>query len=152
MSGEIFEEGCIRFADTLPWDSAIRTAAEPLLASGAIRPSYVDSVIDRIGQPGGTYMDLGFGVTLAHSRPEAGVERTGVSLLMLGEPAELADDPRHPMKAVIFLAAADTSSHQRTMAQIAKLLINEDRRTRLLSSVSVEEVRNAINEKNVGQE
>lgn len=118
-------------ADVATWQDAIRRAAHPLLAEGFIRDSYLQQVIETIGGPGGTYMDLGFGITLAHARPEAGAITTGLSLLTLRNPVNLADDVSHPVRTVIFLAAADASSHQDALRELSTILMDPEKRHRL---------------------
>lgn len=54
------------------WRQAIDEVAQPLLDAGSVKPEYVQAIKDNVVQPGGTYMDVGSGVALAHARPEAG--------------------------------------------------------------------------------
>ena len=122
------------------WEGAVRQAALPLLNDESIRPVYVETVIAAIRAPGGTYMDLGFGFTLAHARPDKGVIRSALSLLVLKRPVLLNDDERHPMRAVIFLAAADDVSHQESLAAIAPLLMHREWRDSVFQATSSEEI------------
>lgn len=85
----------IEFCDEpLEWEAAVRRVARPLLTSGDITTGYVDAMVTSVAE-GGTYIDLGFGVALAHARPESGALRTALSLLRLKEPAPLLGLPEH---------------------------------------------------------
>ncbi|MGC5628759.1 PTS sugar transporter subunit IIA [Georgenia sp. Z1344] len=144
MLSTLLTDDRITFADTLGWEEAIRRAAAPLVADGSVDTGYVDQIVTNVNEPGGTYMDLGFGITLAHARPEAGVNRTSVALLLLARPTELADSPDHPVRAVVVLGATDSSSHQDTLADIAAMLTDEERRGALLSSTTHAQVRAVV--------
>lgn len=150
MLSDLLTPDTIAFADDVTdWRVAVALAAKPLVENGAITPDYVQAITDTIAGPGGTYMDLGFGVTLAHSRPENGVARTGLSFLRVRPAVLLADDPDHPVDLFLCLAATDPSGHIQAMQELATLLTDEDRRTGLLAATSPADVTSVINE--IGQ-
>jgi len=95
---------------------------------------------------GGTYIDLGFGVALAHSRPENGVNETGLSSLRVRPPVLLNDEAEHPIDIFFCLAATDDHSHIVTMTELAGLLTDDDRRSRLLAATNAAEMRAVITE------
>lgn len=144
MLESILSDKRIRFSAATSWEEAVQEAAKPLVTDGSVESRYVDAIIANVLKPGGTYMDLGFGFMLAHARPEAGVIRTAVGLLVLEEGVLLAEDPKHEIKVVILLAASDASSHQSTMASIATILTDEERRNKLLAATTTQDVREAI--------
>lgn len=126
----------ILFAERVDgWRDALRLVSQPLLDQGAVTPAYVTAMADSIAA-GGTYIDLGFGIALAHSRPEAGVLHTGLASLRVAEPVLLADDPAHPIDLFFCLAAPDAQGHLDTMMQLATLLSDEELRRELLASTS----------------
>ncbi|WP_129658946.1 PTS sugar transporter subunit IIA [Rothia uropygialis] len=130
--------------DVVSWQDAIRRAGQPLLEAGAIRESYIDQIIANVQEPGGTYMDLGFGITLAHARPEAGALKTAFSVLTLREPVNLNDDEAHPVRTVVFLVAADDSAHQEALRDLATILRDEDRRDGLTHASDPHEMLNLL--------
>ncbi|WP_103063595.1 PTS sugar transporter subunit IIA [Actinomyces qiguomingii] len=140
MLKEELKAGRIAFSSTTDWETAMRTAARPLLEDGCIEPCYADSIIHNVRAPGGTYMDLGFGITLAHARPEAGALSTAISILVLDPGVNLNDDPDHPTRVIVMLAARDADQHRQTMAELAAVLIDEERRNRLLAAHSPTDV------------
>ena len=81
MLNESLTADRIRFAsDVATWQQAIDLVSEPLVDDGSITTDYVDAMKAAIGGPGGTYIDLGFGIALAHARPETGVVRRALTL------------------------------------------------------------------------
>lgn len=146
MLNDYLTPDTVLFAHDLDgWRDAINRVSAPLLASGAITPAYVDAMIDSISK-GGTYIDLGFGIALAHSRPENGVVETGLSSLRVTPPVLLNDDPAHPIDLFFCLAATDQGGHLATMAELATLLTNDDLRTQLLAATTSAEVSTVIQE------
>lgn len=115
------------------WREAIELVAAPLLDDGAITREYVDAMLDSIAA-GGTYIDLGYGIALAHARPEKGVVRTGLSALWVRPEVLLNDEAAHPISLFFCLAAADDTSHLATMSTLAQLLTDDDARERLLAA------------------
>ncbi len=138
MLNHLFTESMLRFAHDLPgWRQAIEVVAEPLQDSGAITRAYIDAMIDSIAD-GGTYIDLGYGIALAHARPEHGVLHTGLSALWVRPEVLLNDEKEHPISLFFCLAAADDSSHLATMAALAQLLTDDDARERLLAATDTQ--------------
>lgn len=136
----------ITFAENVDgWRDAITRVTAPLLSSGSITPAYVDAVTNSIAA-GGVYIDLGFGIALAHSRPENGVLRTALSSLRVTPAVLLNDDPAHPIDLFFCLAATDQHSHLKTMMELAKLLSNDELRTRLLAATTPAETSTVIEE------
>ncbi|MFI6703818.1 PTS sugar transporter subunit IIA [Streptomyces sp. NPDC050509] len=145
MLSELLTEEKIRFSsEVLDWRQAVTQVAEPLLTAGDITPGYVDAMIDSIAA-GGTYIDLGYGIALAHARPEAGAVRTAISMLRLTErPAPLLDLPEHAVDLYFCFAAADTAAHSRAMASLARILSDTETREALRDARSAADVTKLI--------
>ncbi|WP_169332015.1 PTS sugar transporter subunit IIA [Corynebacterium caspium] len=129
------------------WETAIDLLGEILIAKGNASAEYIAAIKNSIKAPGGTYIDLGFGIALAHARPEAGVKSTGIAVLRLVEPVLLADDPAHPITVFIALAAQDSSTHLAVMQNLAQVLSDVPSRTQLLNATSAAEIMAALNKK-----
>jgi PTS system ascorbate-specific IIA component len=126
----------VLFAENIDgWRAAIDLVTAPLLDSGSITQAYVDAITESIAG-GGVYIDLGFGIALAHSRPENGVVSTGLSSLRVTPAVLLNDDPAHPIDLFFCLAATDASGHLDTMRDLATLLTDDDKRSRLLAATT----------------
>lgn len=120
------------------WRDAIEQVSEPLLESGAIGRDYVEAMLDSIAG-GGTYIDLGFGIALAHARPEQGVRRTGMSALWTPAPVMLADDPNHQISLFVCLAAGDQTTHLDALRELGVLLSDDAARNRVLAAANADD-------------
>lgn len=128
MLSSYFQPGSVLYADRVSdWREAVDEVTRPLLDAGTITDGYVEAIKTSISSPGGTYIDLGGGVALAHSRPEAGVNRTSLSVLHVGEPFPLAGDEAHPISTMFCLAAEDSNAHIDLMQALAGLLTDADK-------------------------
>ncbi|GAA2369718.1 PTS sugar transporter subunit IIA [Streptomyces sp. XM4011] len=144
MLSELLTEEKIRFsADRIGWREAVTRVAEPLLAAGDITDAYVDAMIASI-EAGGTYIDLGFGIALAHTRPEKGAVRTAISMLRLEEPAPLLDQPEHAVDLYFCFAAVDATAHTRAMASLARILSDTGTREALRAARTAADVTRLI--------
>jgi len=129
-------EETLLFAENLGgWRDAIELVSAPLLDSGSISRGYVDAMLESIAD-GGTYIDLGYGIALAHARPERGVIETGLSALWVRPEVLLNDEPEHPISFFVCLAAADSTSHLETMAELGVLLSDDETRDALLAATN----------------
>lgn len=144
MLSALLTEEKIRFSDrSLTWRQAVTEVAEPLLAAGDITSGYIDAMLDSIAA-GGTYIDLGYGIALAHARPESGVVRTALSMLRLAEPAPLLDRPEHSVDLYFCFAAVDAASHTGAMASLARILSDTETRDALRAARSAADVTKLI--------
>lgn len=140
MLTEHLTAGRVQFAENLPgWRDAIELVSAPLVDDGSITRGYVDAMLESVAA-GGTYIDLGYGIALAHARPERGVVKTALSALWVRPAVLLNDEEVHPISLFVCLAAADDSSHLATMAQLADLLSDDAARNSLLAATTSAEV------------
>lgn len=122
MLSDLLTEEKIRFStDKLDWREAVALVARPLLDAGDITPGYVQAMLESIAS-GGTYINLGHGIALAHARPENGAVRTAISMLRLAEPAPLLGRPEHAVDLYFCFAAVDADAHMSAMASLARIL------------------------------
>lgn len=121
------------------WKEAIKKAAAPLLADGAIEGRYVDAMIQSV-EDNGPYIVITPGVAIPHSRPEAGVKRLGMSLATYKEGVRFSNKDTKPVKIVIVLAAIDSVTHLRALSQLTSLLGEPGAIDRLAEMTSTKEV------------
>nr|WP_217626135.1 PTS sugar transporter subunit IIA [Bifidobacterium santillanense] len=126
------------------WREAVDEVTRPLLDADAITGGYIDAIKTSISSPGGTYIDLGGGVALAHARPETGVNRTSLSVLHVDEPFDLADDAAHPISTMFCLAAEDSNAHIDLMQALAGLLTDTDRLAAVNTASDADELAKAL--------
>jgi ascorbate PTS system EIIA or EIIAB component len=145
MLKDYFVDNSILFLEKVSgWREAVDKVTEPLLAAGTITTNYVDAIKDSISAPGGTYIDLGGQVALAHARPESGVNQTSLSVLHVKESFLLADSSEHPITTMFCLAAQDSNAHIELMQSLAGLLTDADKLQALHSAESVEDLKKSL--------
>lgn len=130
---------------TLTWQEAVTRVARPLLDAGDVTPGYVQAMLDSIAA-GGTYINLGHGIALAHARPESGAVRTALSMLRLSEPAPLLGLPEHAVDLYFCFAAVDAQAHMSAMASLARILSDARTRQALRDAASAPDVIKLITE------
>lgn len=119
------------------WEDAIRQAAAPLLASGAIQQSYIDGMITSVHE-NGPYFVLAKGLALAHARPECGAVRLALNFTTFDPPVPFGAGENDPVRLVITLAATDPDSHLELLGELAEVLMDESRMQQLFSAASPE--------------
>jgi len=126
------------------WEEAIRQSAKPLLENKTIEPSYVDAIIKNAKELG-PYIVIGPEIAIPHARPEAGVNKVGMSVLKLEEPVDFSNDQQErPVTLLFCLAATDSTSHLEALSELTQLLVNEDTFNQLKNSTTVEQVRELL--------
>ncbi|WP_020619351.1 BglG family transcription antiterminator [Paenibacillus daejeonensis] len=132
------------------WRTAIREAAQPLLAAGIIETRYVEAMIHKVDEHG-PYIVLAPGVAIAHARPEDGVLRTGFSMLKLASPVAFGQEARHQVHTVFVLASADGESHLKPLAQLSVLLREPHKLTILENTNAIEDILRLIDQAASGE-
>lgn len=100
------------------WIKALWEAGEKLIAEGSIEEKYIDTIISQL-QYYGPYMFITPGVMLAHAKPEDGVRRLDVSMVIFKKPVVFTDF--HKASIIIILAASDQESHLKILRDIAEI-------------------------------
>lgn len=121
------------------WQAAVDKAGALLLYAGAIEPRYIEAMKDMIRQHG-PYMVAWPGVALLHARPEDGVRRLCMSLVVLRQPVNFGHPENDPVFLAIALGAVDNRSHLRALLELHEVLL--DRGT-------VDEIRTAVHKSKV---
>lgn len=121
------------------WRAAIRGAGRLLETNGIADAAYTESMVRSVEEHG-PYIVLTPGFALAHARPDAGVARTGLSLVRLREPVAFGHAENDPVAIVAAFAAVDAGAHQSALARLAAVLADPVRRERLDTAGTREEV------------
>ncbi len=80
---ELLNEDTIVVKDKVAdWREAIELTGALLVNSGAVKSQYVDNMIKMV-ETYGSYIVLGNGIAIPHARPEDGVLKIGLSLVVL---------------------------------------------------------------------
>ncbi|WP_256928542.1 BglG family transcription antiterminator [Bacillus sp. F2HM] len=130
-------------ADT--WQEAITKAAQPLLDQNAIKPSYVEAMIQSVHQ-NGPYIVIAPQVAIPHARPEDGVNKLSMTLMSFNQPISFSKDGKKQVRLVIVLAAIDSMSHLKALKQLTMLLSEEKRTKQLIEAEDLASVQKLIDQ------
>ena len=103
------------------WEELVDLLSEPLLSTGAVEPSFVESAKEAVRQFG-AYVVLIDDIAFFHGRPEAGVRELSMTLGLLQKPVYLKE--KRILAAFLF-AALDNKSHRGLLKGLSQLL-NDD--------------------------
>lgn len=119
------------------WQEAVKIAAQKLLEKGNIEENYIEKMIENIKKLG-PYIVLADDVAMPHSRPEDGVNKTGISLLKLNEGVSFGKETS--VRLVFVLAAQDSNSHIEMITELVDMLQDEEKLTNILQSKTEDEI------------
>lgn len=110
--------------EKLNWKEAISKAAEPLLNRDYINEHYIRRMIENVEQYG-PFINLGKGIAIPHARPEDGVNKLGMSMLVLDDPIYLPEDNR-AISILIVIAAIDNETHLAALSHLTNILTDDE--------------------------
>ncbi len=123
------------------WKECIRAVGQPLLESQSIEPRYTETIIEQLEQFG-TYMFLTDDVILAHAKPEDGVNRLDMDMLILHRPVQFSET--RYARVVLLLAAEDQEKHLGVLQDVIKLVGNENFIERMTACTNAAQVMQEI--------
>lgn len=121
------------------WEEAVREAGKLLVRSGAVERRYIKAMIQMVKDIG-PYIVIGPGVALPHARPEDGVKRPCMSLVTLDPPINFGNEHNDPVTLVVAFGTPDKENHIEALAQLARLLGDEEALERIKRASSSEEL------------
>ena len=130
-------------ADAADWREAIRVSGDLLVSVDATDPAYTEAMV-RTVEEHGPYIVIAPGFALAHSRPDASVQRTAMSFVRLTSPVAFGNAANDPVTLVMALAAADSSAHRAALAALAGVLADPEGRRALDEARTPQEVLTAL--------
>ena len=130
-----FENSTLRISDFLSIDriaiidqvedykEAIARAGKPLLLDGSVTENYIQSVIDShdFDDP---YTILGEDVAIPHALPSEGVQKIGISLLIVRKGFYYSKD--QSLKLVFLIAPIDKKQHNQAIIDILTIAESQD--------------------------
>lgn len=144
MLSEVLTPNMIRFAkaENKDWRDVIRLSAQPLLQAQKISNQYIDAIISNVTE-NGPYINIGPEIALAHARPDQGVNKMGMSMLLLDHDVDLVDD-KHKIRLIIVLAAKDSSSHLKALSELAQILGDKKDINLIMKAHTADEIEDLI--------
>jgi len=107
------------------WRAAVQLSAAPLLAAGAITPSYVEAIFASHEKLGPYYV-IAPGLAMPHARPEEGVITPGLSLLHVKQGVHFDAEENDPVFVIVMLCAINGEEHLEMISHLAELFSDED--------------------------
>lgn len=124
-------------------EEGIKAAGKILFEQGYAEERYIDSMVNNFIE-NGSYFVLTPGLAIPHGRPEDGVLRTGMSVVILKKGIEFGNESNDPVRVILGLAAKDNNEHLLFMSKLAKVLNKEDIVFKLAEAETKEEVINLL--------
>ena len=100
------------------WQKAIELAAQPLIQDHSIEPSYITAMINNVKEHG-PYIVLDDYFALPHAKVDVGVNKLGMSLLVVKDEVDLLG---RPVNVFLILATVDSTSHLNALATLSEIL------------------------------
>jgi PTS system ascorbate-specific IIA component len=136
---EMIQQKNIQIIDEVSdWKEAISLAVLPLVENGYVESRYVDSIIENTEKYGPYYV-IAPNIALPHARPEQGVLKKQLGILLLRNPIKFSNDG-YDVRLLITLAASDSESHLQTLAKLSDILGDDDLIGKILGASGVEEI------------
>lgn len=140
MLSKLLDQDTVRVGvECQDWQQAVRAGSHLLVTKECVEERYIHAII-RNHQKLGPYMVIAPGIVLAHARPEDGVLKLSMSLVILTYPVVFGNFTNDPVKIVFTLGAKDANSHLEVLAQLIGLLTNEEDMRKIMQANSQEEV------------
>lgn len=121
------------------WQEAVTEAGNLLVKAGKIEPRYVEAMI-RMVKEIGPYIVIAPGVALPHARPEDGVKEACMSLITLRKPVPFGNQNNDPVELVVAFGSPDSKGHVEALAELARVLGDEEALVRLRRAMSVQDI------------
>lgn len=134
------------------WREAVRLAAQPLLKAGDIEESYIDAMIQTV-EDIGPYIVLVPHVAVPHAGADKGVNRLGISALLVQEAVDFnikgeeEDKEDKQVQLIFVLATVNSTAHLKALQQLAVILDDEAFVEQLIHSSGKDEFYRLITEK-----
>ncbi|MBP2653436.1 MAG: system L-ascorbate-specific transporter subunit [Firmicutes bacterium] len=139
------QETILLQAEADDWQAAVRLGGQLLIDSGVAEPRYIDAIIQCTIEFGPYYV-LAPGLAMPHARPEHGVKKTGFSLMTLRTPVPFGHTENDPVDILIFLAAADSSSHLEAMSQIVTVFSDDEAFAKIRQAKDANQINELLNQ------
>ena len=129
------------------WSSAVRSAGQILVKSGAVSARYVERMVDCVREMG-PYIVVCPGVAMPHARYEDGVNKVAISFLRLKKPVYFeSSTDRKPVDMLFAFSTTDEKAHLQLLQDLWLVFNDKDTLQRLRQGGSKEEIIGCIRER-----
>ncbi|SHI84357.1 PTS system, ascorbate-specific IIA component [Geosporobacter subterraneus DSM 17957] len=120
------------------WLEAIETAVRPLVENEYVEERYIQAIIDNTKEYGPYYV-LAPNIAMPHARPDQGVLKKQIGILLLRNPIKFSEDG-YEVRLIITLAATDSKSHLEALGRLSELLGNDAHVSKIIDAQDKEEI------------
>ena len=118
--------GRIQIIDSVSdWKEALYLACRPLIADQSINPEYLEAIY-KATEKLGPYYVLSPRIAMPHARPDEGVNRNALALLVIKSGVAFGSEENDPVNIVLLLAAHDSNQHIEMIMSISEFFCNDD--------------------------
>lgn len=140
MLNRLITKNRIQVVDSLPsWMDAVEQVCKPLVDDGAISLDYQSAIVDSTNELGPYYV-LAPGIAMPHARPENGVNKNALALLVVREGVEFNSEENDPVKLLLLLAAKDSDQHIELITSISEFFCNEQDVSDVINAINIDEI------------
>ena len=140
MINQLLYDGRVSVIDSVSdWKEALELVCAPLLEDGSITPGYLDAIYSST-EKNGPYYVVAPHIAMPHARPEEGVKRNALSLLVVKNGVEFHSSENDPVHIVLLLAACDSNQHIELITSIYNFFCEEEDVQKVISATSPENV------------
>ena len=121
------------------WKEAVELACKPLLEDGSITPDYLEAIYASTEKLGPYYV-VAPHIAMPHARPEEGVKKNALSILVVNKGVEFHSSENDPVRLVLLLAACDSNQHIELITSISEFFCHEEDVNKVMSATSAQVV------------
>ncbi|MGX7116527.1 BglG family transcription antiterminator [Enterococcus termitis] len=134
------------YQETLTFPQAIEVAAKPLVEGRFVETSYAKKIINNY-DPAYPYFVIAPETAIPHAGPDDGVNKLGMSLLLLKKPVYFSNEL--PVRLIFMIAPKDKNSHINAVSSLYNFVNDKQHLKRLLSGNYERELKEYL-EKHLG--
>jgi mannitol/fructose-specific phosphotransferase system IIA component (Ntr-type) len=124
-------------AEADSWQAAVELSGALLVAAEVAEERYGPAMIRTVEELG-PYAVVAQGVAIPHARPEDGVSKVGVSLVVLQNPVEFGSE-NDPVDLLFGFASPDKDSHVDTIRDLVSFIQDSENLKALRAAETVDE-------------
>ncbi len=125
-------------SEDISWQEAIIKAVEPLIKHDDVLDMYKESILANLRRAGSHFIIAPY-IILPHARPEQGVNRNAISVL-LAKQAIYFEHSQEPIKLIIILASQNSISHLQILKKIVGILNGKNSISNILNMTTISEL------------
>ncbi|HEY8364532.1 MAG TPA: PTS sugar transporter subunit IIA [Haloplasmataceae bacterium] len=144
---ELFNEQTVKIHQSVKdWIEAGHVAGDLLVKENIVEPKFIDAMIESV-KKFGPYIVLTEGVALFHARPNEGVIKMGMSLVVLKEGVSFNVPDKDPVYLIFVLAPENNESHLAALADFAKILEDSEAINKIKNAQNYDEIMDVVKSK-----